>query len=296
MSAAIRPLDGGPRLRRRRAVNHAMEAFGTVAAFGAVAVLAIMVISVARRGAGALDLGFFTNTPHPFSFVPQPSGLANAFVGTFVIVGIATLMALPIGVLTAIYLNEFAPRRTGFSIALALDVLNGVPAIVVGIFVFAMIVSGHGQSGFAGAFALSILMIPLVARATQETLALIPSASREASLALGVSRWRTTLSVVLPQAIGGIVTGTTLAVARVAGETAPLLFTSSLVGDKLQGDPRQPLASIPLKIFEYSESPDPADHEQAWAAALVLIAFVLLASIAARALAARSRRKMGLVR
>ena len=294
MSAATRPLDGGPQLRRRRVVNHAMEAIATFAAFAAVAILAVMVISVAKRGGGSLSLDFFTKLPHPFSFTPVPSGLANAFVGTAVIVGVATLMALPIGVLTAIYLTEFAHRRVAFLIALALDVLNGVPAIVVGIFVFALVVIHHGQSGLAGSFALAILMIPLIARATQETLALVPGSTREASLALGVSRWRTTLSVVLPQTIGGIVTGTTLAVARVAGETAPLLFTSSLVGDRLHADPRLPLASVPLKIFEYSESPDPADHRQAWAAALVLISFVLVASIVARVLAGRSRRKMGL--
>ncbi|HEX6701695.1 MAG TPA: phosphate ABC transporter permease PstA [Gaiellaceae bacterium] len=281
---------------RRRLVNLAMQAVAVAAAFAAVAVLAIMVVSVAKRGAGAINLDFFTKSPHPFSFVPVPTGLANAFVGTAVIVGIATLMALPIGVLTAIYLNEFARRRIAFLIALALDVLNGVPAIVVGIFVFALVVTGHGQSALAGSFALAILMIPLIARATQETLALVPGSTREASLALGVSRWRTTLSIVLQQTIGGIVTGTTLAVARVAGETAPLLFTSSLVGDQLRADPRQALASVPLKIFEYSESPDPADHRQAWAAALVLIAFIMLASTVARALAARSRRKLGLTR
>ena len=281
---------------RRRLVNLAMQAIAVAAAFAAVAVLAIMVISVARRGGGAINLDLFTKLPHPFSFTPVKSGLANAFVGTAVIVGVATLMALPIGVLTAIYLNEFAPPRVAFLIALALDVLNGVPAIVVGIFVFALIVVSHGQSGLAGSFALAILMIPLIARATQETLALVPESTREASLALGVSRWRTTLSIVLPQTIGGIVTGTTLAVARVAGETAPLLFTSSLVGDQLHADPRQALASVPLKIFEYSESPDPADHRQAWAAALVLIAFILLASTVARLLAARSRRKLGITR
>jgi phosphate transport system permease protein len=281
---------------RRRLVNLAMQAVAVVAAFAAVAVLAIMVVSVAKRGAGAINLDFFTKLPHPFAFTPVPTGLANAFVGTAVIVGVATLMALPIGVLTAIYLNEFARRRVAFLIALALDVLNGVPAIVVGIFVFALVVVSHGQSGLAGSFALAILMIPLIARATQETLALVPESTREASLALGVSRWRTTLSIVLPQTIGGIVTGTTLAVARVAGETAPLLFTSSLVGDQLQADPRQALASVPLKIFEYSESPDPADHRQAWAAALVLIAFILLASTVARLLAARSRRKLGITR
>ena len=273
-----------------------MEVVATAAAFAAVAVLGIMVVSVARRGAGAIDWNLFTKTPHPFSFTNQPSGLANAFVGTIIIVGIATAMAVPIGVLSAIYLNEFARARVAFLIALALDVLNGVPAIVVGIFVFALVVVHHGQSALAGSFALAILMIPLIARATQEVLALVPQATREASLGLGVSRWRTTLGVVLPQTIGGIVTGTTLAVARVAGETAPLLFTSSIVGDRLQWNPHQALASVPLKIFEYSESPDPADHARAWAAALVLIGFVLVASMTARALAARSRRRMGLHR
>jgi len=230
------------------------------------------------------------------SFTNEPSGLANAFVGTVVIVGIATAMSVPMGVLSAIYLNEFARARVAFLIALALDVLNGVPAIVVGIFVFALIVVHHGQSALAGSFALAILMIPLIARATQEVLALVPQATREGSLALGVSRWRTTLGVVLPQTIGAIVTGTTLAVARVAGETAPLLFTSSIVGDRLQWNPHVALASVPLKIFEYSESPDAADHARAWAAALVLISFVLVASMGARALAARSRRRMGLHR
>ena len=293
MSALSANADG---LRRRRAVNRLMEVVATAAAFAAVAVLGLMIVSVARRGGAAIDLNLFTKTPHPFSFTNEPSGLANAFVGTAIIVGIATAMAVPIGVLSAIYLNEFARARVAFLIALALDVLNGVPAIVVGIFVFALVVVHHGQSALAGSFALAILMIPLIARATQEVLALVPQASREGSLALGVSRWRTTLGVVLPQTVGGIVTGTTLAVARVAGETAPLLFTSSIVGDRLQWNPHAALASVPLKIFEYSESPDPADHARAWAAALVLISFVLVASMIARALAARSRRRMGLHR
>jgi phosphate transport system permease protein len=186
-------------LRRRRAVNRLMEAIATLAAFAAVAVLAIMVISVARRGGSAINLDLFTKTPHPFSFTNEPSGLANAFVGTAIIVGLATAIAVPIGVLSAIYLNEFARPRVAFPIALSLDVLNGVPAIVVGIFVFAFIVLHHGQSAIAGSFALSILMIPLIARATQEILALVPDSTREASLALGLSRWRTTLGVVLPQ-------------------------------------------------------------------------------------------------
>jgi phosphate transport system permease protein len=283
-------------LRRRRAVNRAMESLATLAALIAVAVLVIVVWSVAKRGAGALNLDLLTKIPKPFSFTNEPTGLANAFVGTLIIVGLATAMTLPIGILVAVYLNEFArPAIRGF-ISLALDVLNGIPAIVIGIFVFGLIVVGHGQSAWAGAFALAILMLPLVARSTQEVLALVPNATREASLALGVPRWRTTLSVVLPQTVGGIITGTTLAVARVAGETAPLLFTSSIVGQNIETNPGHALQTIPVAIFEYSESPDPKDHAQAWAAALVLLIFILLVSLGARALAARSRRRMGLSR
>jgi phosphate transport system permease protein len=170
--------------------------------------------------------------------------------------------------------------------------MNGIPAIVVGIFVFGLIVVSHGQSGFAGGFALSVLMLPLVARATIEVLALVPDSLREASLGLGVPRWRTTLGIVLPQTVGGIVTGTVLAVARVAGETAPLLFTTSLVSDQVSWNPSHPLFSVPLAIFELSESPDPADHARAWAAALVLLLFILFASLTARWLATRSKRKI----
>ena len=154
----------------------------------------------------------------------------------------------------------------------------------------------RAQLGFAGSFALSIIMLPLIARSTQEILRLVPDSTREASLALGVSRWRTTLSVVLPQTIGGILTGAVLAVARVAGETAPLLFTSSIAGTAINTDPHQALASIPVTILEYSESPVPEDHQQAWAAAFVLIVFILFVSLGARAVAAWHRRRMGLSR
>jgi phosphate transport system permease protein len=279
-------------LPRRRRINRAMEVLATIAAFVAVAILVVMVWSVARRGAGALNLDLLTKTPKPFSFTPEPTGLANAFVGTLVLVAWATAMALPVGILVAIYLNEYARPAIRGAVSLALDVLNGIPAIVIGIFVFGLLVVGRGQSGFAGSFALACIMLPLVARATQEVLALVPHSTREASLALGVPRWRTTLSVVLPQTIGGIVTGATLAVARVAGETAPLLFTSSIVGQNVSVDARQALQSVPVAIFEYSESPNPEDHAQAWAAALVLLAFILVASLVARALAARGRRRM----
>jgi phosphate transport system permease protein len=177
-------------------------------------------------------------------------------------------------------------------LTLALDVLNGVPAIVLGIFVFVFLVVGKGQAAWKGSLALAILMLPLVARSTQEVLALVPESLREASLALGAAKWRTTLSVVLPQTIGGIVTGATLATARAAGETAPLLFTTSLVGNDLNTDPSKALASMPMFIFTSAEQADPALHEQAWGAALVLIVFILVLSVVARAAALRTRRRL----
>ena len=199
----------------------------------------------------------------------------------------------PDGVLISIYVSEFAPRPIANQARLWLDVLNGIPSIVIGIFVFALLVVGHGQSGYAGAFALAIIMLPLVARTTLEMLALVPNSLREASLALGVSRWRTVLGVVLPGAAGGILTGTILAVARAAGETAPLLFVSSIAATIVTWDPHNALASLPVTIFEYSEAPDPALHEQAWAAAFVLIVVILVSSLLARALHDRSRRRLG---
>jgi phosphate transport system permease protein len=278
------------RYRRRRIVNRVMEVVATLAAFVAVAVLAIVVVSVAKRGAGAISWDFFTK---PQALFGQPGGgIANAIVGTVLLVLMAGAMALPVGVLTAIYLTEFAPRGVAVPIQVVIDVLAGLPTIVIGIFVYALLVIGHTQSGIAGAFALAIIMLPLIARATQEVLLLVPSTLREASLALGVRRWRTVLGVILPSSVGGILTGTVLAVARAAGETAPLLFTSSIFANTVQTDVTKPLPNIPVLIFTYSEQPDPALHEQAWAAALVLMAFVLVASLAAKALLARSRRKL----
>jgi len=279
-------------LRRRRAVNRLMELLAWACAAIAVGILGIVVFSVARRGAGAFNLDLLTKTPVPFALGPVKQGLANAFVGTIVIVGFAALMALPIGILVALYLIEFARPAVRNVVTLALDVLNGIPAIVIGIFVFGLFVVGRGQSGFAGAFALGCLMLPLVARSTMEVLVLVPTSLREASLGLGVPRWRTTLSIVLPQTIGGIVTGATLGVARVAGETAPLLFTSSIVGTQVSWNPSHALQTVPVAIFELSESPDPADHTRAWAAATVLLLFILFASLGARWLATRSRRKL----
>jgi len=279
-------------LHRRRALNRVMELLAWLAAAVAVGLLVLIVWSVAARGAGQLNLDLLTKTPSTGFLSTGRQGLANAFAGTLVIVAVATLMALPTGILIAVYLGEFArPAVRGF-VSLVLDVLNGVPAIVIGIFVYGLFVLGHGQSAVAGSFALACLMLPLVARATMEVLALVPSSLREAGLGLGVPRWRTTLSIVLPQTIGGIVTGTTLAVARVAGETAPLLFTTSIVGTQLHWNPHHALQTVPVAIFELSESADPQDHARAWAAALVLLLFILVTSMLARWLATRSRRRI----
>jgi len=278
------------RLRRRKLVNHAMEGVGTLAALAAISVLALVVYAVASRGYSALDRNFFTKVPATFG--QSGGGIANSIAGSIVIVLVATAIALPFGVLVAIYLGELAPPRVARAFSLVLDVLNGLPSIVIGIFIFALFVVGHGQAAWKASVALSIIMLPLVARSTQEVLALVPKELREGSLALGVSRWRSVLGVILPTSFGGILTGATLAVARAAGETAPLLFTSSVTVTTTSWNPHQALQSIPLTIFEFLESPDPADHARAWAAALVLMAFVLILSILAKSALAHSRRKL----
>jgi phosphate transport system permease protein len=279
------------RLKRRRRVERVL-AFGAIlAAALAVAVLVIVVTTIAVQGSKAINLDFFTKGPATFG---QPGGgIAPAIVGSAILLAWATLMATPVGILTAVYVSEFAPPRIAKVIRTALDVLTGVPAIVVGIFVFGLFVKGKQQSGYAGSFALAILMVPIISRSVQEVLALVPRALREASLALGVPRWRTVMSVVLPQTVGGIITGTVLGIARAAGEAAPLLFVSSVVANTVTTDARNALASIPLSIFTNSESPDPSDHAKAWASSLVLIAFVLVASSAARAADGWRRRRAG---
>jgi phosphate transport system permease protein len=261
-----------------------------IAAFAAVAVLGWVVVSVLLKGLPALNLNLFTHVQATFG--ETGGGIANAIVGSLVLVAIATAIALPVGVLVAIYVAEFAHRRIGDVIRLALDVLNGVPSIVIGIFVYALIVVGRGQSAWAGGFALSIVMLPMVSRATMEVLALVPNALREGSFALGMSKWRTVLFVIMPTVLGGILTGATLAIARAAGETAPILFTSSIFVNTVSFDPSQALDSLPFTIFVYSESADPALNDQAWAAAFILMIFVLVASLTARALLARSQRKL----
>jgi phosphate transport system permease protein len=206
-------------------------------------------------------------------------------------------MAIPVGMLVAIYTSEFAGPRSNFAIRYVLDILNGVPTIVTAIFIFGLIVVPQGkQSGFAGSVALAIVMVPLVARSCHEVLTIVPSSIKEAGLALGASRWRTTLSVVIPTALSGMITGALLAVARALGETAPLLLTTSIFPDLVQTSPAQAMPNIPVTIFKYSESPDPTKHAQAWGAALILILIVLVISIVARALSAQMRRRLGAAR
>jgi phosphate transport system permease protein len=267
----------------------------------AIAVLGVVIWSVGSRGVGAINLDFFLEGPSS-DFFGGKGGIAPALAGSLLLVGIATAVALPFGVLTAIYTTEFARPYAARQVRLWLDVLNGFPSIVIGIFVFTLCVKvkilgvGGHQSAVAGGTALSVIMLPLVARSTMEVLRLVPNELREASYALGVSKWQTVLRVVLPTSFGGILTGTTLAVARAAGETAPLLFTCAIAGQVVDWNPAHSVQSIPLTIFQYSESADPELHEQAWAAAFVLILFVLITSLTARLLLERSRRKLGLQR
>jgi phosphate transport system permease protein len=287
-AASLKPSRG---LRRRLVVNKLMEIVGWASALAAVGLLIVVIVSVAVRAWPALSWDFLTQPPALFG---QPGGgISSAIVGSAIIVGMATALALPVGVLIGIYLTEFAPYYIARPVQLVLDILNGLPTIITGIFVYGLLVIGHGQTAYAGAFALAIVMLPLVARAAQETLLLVPPELREGSLALGVSRWRSVVGVILPTTLGGILTGAVLAVARAAGETAPLLFTCSIFSTAVSTDITKSLPNIPVLIFTYSEQPDKALHEQAWGAALVLMVFVLIASLSAKALLARSRRKLG---
>lgn len=294
-------LQASGRSRRRLRTSRAIEITMVGAAFVALAVLVLLVGSVLVRGLPALNLDFITKGPNLVT--ESGGGIAPAIVGTLILVGIAAAIALPVGVLTAIYVSEFAPKHVAAQVRLWIDVLVGFPSIVLGIFVYALAVKttvpllgiGHHQSAWAAAFALSIIMLPLIARTTMEVLALVPNHLREASYALGVSKWRTVLGIVLPSAYSGILTGTTLAVARAAGETAPLLFTCTYASAFVTWNPSQPVNSMPFTIFSYSESPSPSWHAQAWATAFLLIAFVLVTSLTARIMLDRSRRRIGTV-
>jgi len=238
------------------------------------------------KGASSLSFAFFTHMPRP---VGEPGGgMANAIVGTLVLIGIASAIGLPIGIGAGLYLAEKKSSPLASTVRFLSDVLNGLPSIVIGISAWEFLVRPVGHfSALAGGVALGSMMIPLVTRTTEEMLLVVPTSLREAALALGYPRWRTSLSVVLRTALAGIVTGALVAVARIAGETAPLLFTA--FGNQFWSTSvREPIAALPLQIFTYAISAYDEWHQQAWAGALVLISIVLIISIAAR-FATRSR-------
>jgi phosphate transport system permease protein len=248
----------------------------------AVVPLASVLVWVARQGLTGLDLGFLTHLPKPVGEVG--GGMANAIVGTLELTGLACLFAVPVGVLAGVYLAEYGDGWLGRVVRFSADVMTGVPSIVVGIFVYGLVVlSMRRFSALAGGIALAILMLPIVTRTTEELLRLVPGSLREAALALGVPPWRATLKVVLRTAAPGIAVGIMLAVARAAGETAPLLFTAfnnRFWNHRLD----QPIASLPVQIFTYAVAPYDDWHRQAWAAALVLVLLVLLLNVGARLL------------
>ena len=280
------PLTPSGNLRRRRVFSRLAEYGATAAAVLAVAVLAIVVYTVVSRGASALDLDFLVKG--------APDGIGPELVGTAVIVGIATAIAMPVGVLVALFLTEFAGNRGAHAIRLTLDLMNGLPSIIIGLFVFGLLVNHKQQSGLAASVALAIIMVPLIARGTQEVLLLVPDNLREAADALGVSRWRAVIGIVLPSAFGGILTSTVLSVARAAGETAPLIFATSVFDpSRYSLNPLEALPNVPVRVFQLSEEANPEGFAEAWGLSFVLVSLILFASVGARTLLARNRRKLG---
>jgi phosphate transport system permease protein len=279
------PLTPSGNLRRRQLVSRATEFAATAAATIAVGALVIVIYTIVARGAKAIDLDFI--------FTGYPTGVGPMLLGTLVIALVATAMAMPVGVLIALFLTEYADARGVRTMKLILDLLNGLPSIVLGVFVFALLVNHKHQSAFAGSVALAIIELPLIARGSQEVLQLVPKGLREASDALGVARWRSVLTVVLPTALGGIITSTVLAVARAAGETAPLILATSVFDPKAFSiNPSEPLPNVPVWIYKLSEEGNPEGFTEAWGMSLLLVSFILLASLGARALLARSKRKL----
>jgi phosphate transport system permease protein len=257
-----------------------MIAFTCAAAAIAIVPLLFILAYLLREGVGALSVDFFTHTPRPVG--EAGGGMANAVVGTVILVGIASAIGLPVGIGAGLYLAEHGGTRLASLVRFLADVLNGLPSIVMGIFAWQFLVRPFGHfSALAGGAAIGAMMIPLVTRTTEEMVRTVPSSLREAALALGYPRWRTSIQIVLRTALGGIVTGVLVAVARVAGETAPLLFTA--LGNNFWSTKlAEPIAALPLQVFVYAISPYDEWHAQAWAGALVLIALVLLISVLAR--------------
>jgi phosphate transport system permease protein len=265
---------------RRRIISSLFVLFCGTAVVIALVPLGMILFFVLSQGVRALSPEFFTHLPVP---VGEPGGgMANAIVGTLILTALGSLMAIPIGVLSGVYMAEFAGSRFASVIRFAADTLNGVPSIVIGVFTYGVAVLPFKQfSAMAGGLALGIMMIPIIARTTEELLLLVPGTLREGALALGATRARAVFSVVVPAAAPGIVTGVVLALARIAGETAPLLFTS-FNNRFFSTDVTQPISSLTVQVFTYAISPYESWHRQAWAGALVLVAIVLACSLLAR--------------
>jgi len=271
----------------RKVVGAAMTGATYAAAALAILPLAAILAMLVVRGAGALDWNFFVHSSVPLG--ETGGGFAHAIVGTLIIVGVACAVGVPVGVGAGIYLAEFGGGRLGWLVRFVADTLNGIPSIVIGIFAWTWIVRPSGKfSAFAGSMALACILVPIVARTTEEMVRLVPNSLREAALALGYPRWRTSLTVVARSAGAGIITGALVAVARVAGETAPLLFTAlgnQFFSTRLFGA----MAALPLQVYVFAIGPYEEWHRQAWAGALVLILLVLVLGIVARVVA-RARR------
>jgi phosphate transport system permease protein len=268
------------RTSRRKLLSALFVGFCALSVLLALVPLFFVLFFVISQGIRSVNLDFFTHMPAP---VGEPGGgMANAIVGTLILAGLGSLMAIPIGILSGIYMSEYAGTRLASTIRFAADTLNGVPSIVIGVFAYGIaVLPFHQFSAIAGGTALGIMMIPIIARTTEELLLLVPGTMREGALALGATRARAVFGVVLPAALPGIMTGVMLALARIAGETAPLLFTSfnnQFFTTKLN----QPIASLTVQVYMYAISPYADWHRQAWAGALVLVSIVLLCSILSR--------------
>ena len=265
---------------RRRIISTIAVTLCLLSVIIALVPLGFILFFVVTRGVGALNWDFFTQLPKP---VGEPGGgMANAIVGTLMLSGLGAVFAIPVGIVSGVYMSEYAGTRFASAVRFAADTLNGVPSIVIGVFVYGIVVLQMRQfSMLAGSVALGVMMIPIIARTTEELLRLVPQTLREGALALGATRARATFSVVLPAALPGIITGVILALARIAGETAPLLFTS-FNNRFWNTNPLQPTASLTVQIFTYASSPYEDWHRQAWAGALVLVSIVLTCSVLAR--------------
>jgi phosphate transport system permease protein len=276
-----------PRIMWRKGVNAVMLTLTGVAAFGVVCVLFLILGYLIINGGHSLNLNFFTQLPKPVG--ETGGGMANAIVGSLKLLFLAAIMGLPVGLLAGIYLAEFGGKTFSFVVRYVTDLLNGVPSIVIGIFAYALVVLPVKHfSALAGGVALGIMVIPITVRSTEEFLRGVPNSMREAAMALGASKWKTIATVVLPAASGGILTGMLLALARVAGDTATLLFTA--FGNRYWGRGwGQPIASLPVMIYTYAISPYDDWHRQAWAAGLILLALVLVSNLGARFILAKSK-------